>query len=137
MLILSFFISRDFTVWLPQSKIHVVWFQVVYQFFVSGIIVDSANRWPLMIDPQGQANKWVKNMEKVNKLAVIKLSDSNYTRTLENCLQVWNTSRHHNMHSIFLIMKNVLYADIYVLVHKCFQNFASNSSLFMHNCLLL
>ena len=102
MLILSFYISRDFTVWLPYSKIHVVWFQVVCHCFVSGIIVDSANRWPLMIDPQGQANKWVKNMEKVNKLAVIKLSDSNYTRTLENCLQVWNTSRHHNMHSIFL-----------------------------------
>ena len=72
-----------------------MWFQVVCHCFVSGIIVDSANRWPLMIDPQGQANKWVKNMEKVNKLAVIKLSDSNYTRTLENCLQVWNTSRHH------------------------------------------
>lgn len=50
--------------------------------------MDSANRWPLMIDPQGQANKWVKNMEKVNKLAVIKLSDNNYTRALENCLQV-------------------------------------------------
>lgn len=47
-----------------------------------------ANRWPLMIDPQGQANKWVKNMEKVNKLEVIKQSDSNYLRTLENCIQV-------------------------------------------------
>ena len=41
-----------------------------------------------MIDPQGQANKWVKNMEKSLKLEVIKLSDPNYTRTLENCIQV-------------------------------------------------
>ena len=27
-------------------------------------------RWPLMIDPQEQANKWVKNMEKEGGLKV-------------------------------------------------------------------
>ncbi|XP_034748215.1 dynein heavy chain 3, axonemal isoform X1 [Etheostoma cragini] len=53
----------------------------------NGIIVFNSRRWPLMIDPQGQANKWVKNMEKGNKLAVIKLSDGNYVRILENCIQ--------------------------------------------------
>lgn len=41
---------------------------------------------PLMIDPQGQANKWVKNLEKDN-LSIIKLSDGDYMRTLENCIQ--------------------------------------------------
>ncbi|XP_067685210.1 dynein axonemal heavy chain 3-like [Haliotis asinina] len=56
----------------------------------NAIIVTSANRWPLMIDPQGQANKWIKNMEKANKLEVVKLSDPNYTRGLENCLQFGN-----------------------------------------------
>ncbi|XP_033642613.1 dynein heavy chain 3, axonemal-like [Asterias rubens] len=53
----------------------------------NALIVTNANRWPLMIDPQGQANKWVKNMEKPNKLQVIKLSDPNYCRSLENCIQ--------------------------------------------------
>ncbi|XP_035537407.1 dynein heavy chain 3, axonemal [Morone saxatilis] len=53
----------------------------------NGIIVFNSRRWPLMIDPQGQANKWIKNMEKANKLAVIKLSDGNYVRVLENCIQ--------------------------------------------------
>ena len=53
----------------------------------NGIIVANAKRWPLMIDPQGQANKWVKNMEKVNRLAVIKLSDASFVRTLENSIQ--------------------------------------------------
>ncbi|KAM9385712.1 LOW QUALITY PROTEIN: dynein axonemal heavy chain 3 [Pholidichthys leucotaenia] len=53
----------------------------------NGIIMFKSRRWPLMIDPQGQANKWIKNMEKANKLAVIKLSDGNYVRALENCIQ--------------------------------------------------
>eukprot|EP00058_Branchiostoma_floridae_P012955 XP_002598443.1 hypothetical protein BRAFLDRAFT_114741 [Branchiostoma floridae] len=40
-----------------------------------------------MIDPQGQANKWVKNMEKANNIHVIKLTDGDFVRTLENCIQ--------------------------------------------------
>ena len=40
-----------------------------------------------MIDPQGQANKWIKNMEKANNLHVVKLSDADFVRTLENCIQ--------------------------------------------------
>ncbi|KAK2854426.1 hypothetical protein Q7C36_006295 [Tachysurus vachellii] len=53
----------------------------------NGIIVSNSRRWPLMIDPQGQANKWIKNMEKTNKLAIIKLSDGNYVRILETAIQ--------------------------------------------------
>ncbi|XP_058156420.1 dynein axonemal heavy chain 7 [Dasypus novemcinctus] len=53
----------------------------------NGIIIMNARRWPLMIDPQGQANKWIKNMEKANSLHVIKLNDPEYARTLENCIQ--------------------------------------------------
>ncbi len=50
-----------------------------------------------MIDPQGQANKWTKNMEKDNKLAVIKLSDSDYMRTLENCISFGNPALLENV----------------------------------------
>eukprot|EP00118_Oscarella_pearsei_P019988 m.215265 g.215265 ORF g.215265 m.215265 type:complete len:3605 (+) comp39831_c0_seq13:113-10927(+) len=53
----------------------------------NGIVVSNSRRWPLMIDPQGQANKWIKNMERENKLSVIKLSDPSYSRTLENSIQ--------------------------------------------------
>jgi dynein heavy chain len=35
----------------------------------------------------GQANKWIRSMEKSNNLQVIKLSDTNYLRTLENSIQ--------------------------------------------------
>jgi dynein heavy chain len=53
----------------------------------NGTIISNSSRWPLMIDPQGQANKWVKNMEKSNSLQVVKLTDSDYVRTLENAVQ--------------------------------------------------
>ncbi|XP_060945031.1 dynein axonemal heavy chain 7 [Limanda limanda] len=53
----------------------------------NGIIISNARRWPLMIDPQGQAKKWVKNMEKANSLHIIKLTDADFVRTLENCIQ--------------------------------------------------
>ena len=43
-----------------------------------------------MIDPQSQANRWVKNSEKDNTLSVIKLTDSDYMRTLENCITFGN-----------------------------------------------
>ncbi|GAX74205.1 hypothetical protein CEUSTIGMA_g1654.t1 [Chlamydomonas eustigma] len=51
----------------------------------NGIMVANARRWPLMIDPQTQANKWIKNME--HDLRVIKLTDGDYMRTLENAIQ--------------------------------------------------
>ena len=53
----------------------------------NAVIVYNSSRWPLMIDPQGQANRWIKNSEKDSKLNIIKLTDSDMMRVLENCLQ--------------------------------------------------
>lgn len=41
-----------------------------------------------MIDPQSQANKFIRNMEKPLGLRVTKFSDSDYVRTLDNCIQM-------------------------------------------------
>ncbi|KAI5736725.1 hypothetical protein M8J76_006447 [Diaphorina citri] len=52
----------------------------------NGIIIKNSRRWPLMIDPQEQANKWIKNMEKANGLNVIRLSNTDYMRILEGAI---------------------------------------------------
>jgi dynein heavy chain len=56
----------------------------------NGIIVTKGRRWPLMIDPQTQAVRWIRQMEKANRVQVIKLTESTYLRTLENCIRVGN-----------------------------------------------
>ena len=53
----------------------------------NAIIMSKASRWPLMIDPQGQANKWIRKKEKAASLEVLKLNDSDYVRKLENSIQ--------------------------------------------------
>ena len=53
----------------------------------NAIIVSNARRWPLMIDPQGQANRWIRKMEAPNSLKVIKLTDEAYMRTVESAVQ--------------------------------------------------
>lgn len=40
-----------------------------------------------MIDPQNQANKWVKNMERQFTINTIRLSQADYLRILENAVQ--------------------------------------------------
>jgi dynein heavy chain len=43
-----------------------------------------------MIDPQGQANKWVKKMEAPRDLKVVKQNQSTFVRTIENSIQFGN-----------------------------------------------
>eukprot|EP00304_Pavlova_gyrans_P012708 CAMPEP_0206041750 /NCGR_PEP_ID=MMETSP1466-20131121/6142_1 /ASSEMBLY_ACC=CAM_ASM_001126 /TAXON_ID=44452 /ORGANISM="Pavlova gyrans, Strain CCMP608" /LENGTH=4121 /DNA_ID=CAMNT_0053416453 /DNA_START=38 /DNA_END=12403 /DNA_ORIENTATION=- len=54
----------------------------------NAIFVTRSRRWPLMIDPQGQANSWIKRMERDNKLVTIKLSQGDYLRRLESAIRV-------------------------------------------------
>jgi dynein heavy chain len=53
----------------------------------NGIMISQARRWPLMIDPQMQANKWVKNGNGKLGLVTFKLTDGDFARVLENALQ--------------------------------------------------
>lgn len=39
-----------------------------------------------MIDPQSQANKWIKNMEMDNSLSIVRFNTLNYTKILEHAI---------------------------------------------------
>ena len=55
----------------------------------NGIIMFKSRRWPLMIDPQTQANKFIKNLGKdvETGLDVFKQSEANLLRSLELAIQ--------------------------------------------------
>lgn len=39
-----------------------------------------------MIDPQSQANKWIKNKEADNSLSILRFSTPNYIKVLEHAI---------------------------------------------------
>jgi dynein heavy chain len=56
----------------------------------NGIIMSKARRWPLMIDPQGQAGKFIRNLgaqKFEDGMTVCKQTDKSFLQTIENCVQ--------------------------------------------------
>ena len=56
----------------------------------NGVLVTRGKRWPLMIDPQRQANKWVKKLaaeEAGGDLKIIDLKMDGFLRVVETCIQ--------------------------------------------------
>jgi len=49
---------------------------------------NAKGRWPLIIDPQGQANYWIKRMEAENGIRAIRLSDPKYSAYLINAIRI-------------------------------------------------
>lgn len=43
-------------------------------------------RWPLMIDPQGQANRWVRAMESARNFKIVRPTDPHLGRALESAV---------------------------------------------------
>uniref|UniRef100_A0A7S3HTS3 Dynein heavy chain n=1 Tax=Spumella elongata TaxID=89044 RepID=A0A7S3HTS3_9STRA len=81
----------------------------------NGIMLFKSNRWPLMIDPQGQANKWVKKMEEANSLKVVKQNQGNFVRTIENAIQFGNPVLLENVpESLDPILESILLKQIVI-----------------------
>jgi len=52
----------------------------------SALMMTKSRRWPLMIDPQGQAAKWIKNKERAQNLVTLQYN-SDYSRALEAAIR--------------------------------------------------
>lgn len=51
-----------------------------------------------MIDPQGQANRWIKNTEKPNNLMVCRMTQADLGRVLENAVQFGQPVIYYHKH---------------------------------------
>ncbi len=56
----------------------------------NGFITSSGGRWPLMIDPQGQANRWIKNFGAKQRMNVVKQNNPKYLNILQNAISIGN-----------------------------------------------
>ena len=55
----------------------------------NGIIISRSRRWPLLLDPQGQGNRFVKNNEvsdETKSLKLVKPTDADFLRCVENAI---------------------------------------------------
>ena len=52
----------------------------------NAIMLFTSRRWPLCIDPQRQANRWIRLLEGPAGLKVVRLSSPNFLRTIENAV---------------------------------------------------
>ncbi|XP_050552040.1 dynein axonemal heavy chain 1 isoform X3 [Spodoptera frugiperda] len=53
----------------------------------SAVLMSNSRRWPLIIDPQTQANKWIRAMGKLEGLVVCKPNDRDLLRNFESALR--------------------------------------------------
>ena len=52
----------------------------------NGIIVTKASRFPLLVDPQGQARSWIRKREEKNGLIVTALTNKYFRQHIEDCV---------------------------------------------------
>lgn len=85
----------------------------------NAIMLFKSNRWPLMIDPQGQANRWVKKLEEGGGLKVVKQSQASFIRTIENSIQFGNPVLLENVgESLDPVLESVLLKQVVMVGGK-------------------
>ncbi|KFH07428.1 putative dynein-1-alpha heavy chain, flagellar inner arm I1 complex [Toxoplasma gondii VAND] len=53
----------------------------------NGVLVTMSRRWPLMIDPQNQATKWIRRLEAANDLRLVDPETRNYMRVITTAVE--------------------------------------------------
>lgn len=71
-----------------------------------------------MIDPQSQANKWIKNMEMDNSLSIVRFTTPNYTKILEHSISNGQPVITRLQKNTTLLLQNIL-LPILGVVGKC------------------
>jgi dynein heavy chain len=88
----------------------------------NAVLVQKYVRWPLIIDPQSQAVKWLSNMHK-GRLTVVDPKIDGWMRVLENCIQLGNIA--------FLLITDHVDPALHHLLSKAIVN---QDGVFMLKC---
>ncbi|XP_053596859.1 dynein axonemal heavy chain 6 [Microplitis demolitor] len=54
----------------------------------NALLVTQTRRWPLLIDPQEQGYRWIRNMELENDIKISEMNNPNLMRIIENCIRL-------------------------------------------------
>jgi dynein heavy chain len=54
----------------------------------NGVLISNSRKWPFIIDPQGQANRFIRAKEKDAKLKVLRLGENQFLRTITTAIRV-------------------------------------------------
>ena len=63
----------------------------------NGAILCSSERWPLIVDPQLQGIKWIKEKEKDNGLCILRMNNKNLINKLGECIEDGKTFMIENL----------------------------------------
>eukprot|EP00702_Spironucleus_salmonicida_P008256 EST49547.1 Dynein heavy chain [Spironucleus salmonicida] len=80
---------------------------------MNGVMITRTSKWPLIIDPQLQTSRWIKEKEKSNQLIVRTQNDDDFLKQLENAIQYGRPFLLDNVgESLDPILTSVLEKDI-------------------------
>lgn len=109
----------------------------------NGAIIVNSSRYPLLIDPQLQANKWIKEMEQKNHLRILQTSEENYLKTLQHCVSrgipalIENVGENIDSSLFPLLERNVIHqkGGMFINFGGNLIQFSPDFRLYMNTCL--
>lgn len=97
----------------------------------NALIMENSPLWCLFIDPQTQANEWIKKMEKPNNLQVVKMTDPNYMEVIRNSLEVGSPVLLENLEEeLDVSLDPILTRDIYKVSETWYMDLGQDSVLY-------
>ena len=102
-------------------------------FLQNAVIMDNSDSWCLFIDPQNQARKWIRNLEKGNKLKIIKSNDKDCVSIIKNSIQSGNPILMENFEDLIASLDSVFLHLTYSESDKLYLDIRGEKILYSPN----
>ncbi|KAJ8673423.1 hypothetical protein QAD02_004685 [Eretmocerus hayati] len=100
----------------------------------NAIVTEYSPLWCLFVDPQVQANEWIKKSEKSNNLKVVNIATSNYTEVIRKNIELGNPVLLENIgETIGVALNPILERDVYQNSDICYLDFGKDTLVYNPN----